>query len=593
MKKILFVFFVLAIAMFVNAQYIGKTVNTKYLRSSLTTLFFQPETSQENIILTRFKELPVISKFDDNKIEFPYFNGSGLSEADKIAKIQRYVQQAANPILAKWWNRDANGDFNTEFVAKRGGFSAIDADVIQAKASSMNRIEMIGADLIDKSYVFVYDITDLLTMEQVYDRTDASGRKYNSNYKPVKRDDEGYEVTYTVYAYRLVFNDSVSSVFYNNYWTDAKNHNAQKAASWSTATFPMIYKTRLSATVRSSQPKDPQSSVYLSKKKKTMTELLQDVAALIQTNSVDGLGMRLKDFKAKVSVFKTKPLSAKLGTKESLYLDQRFFIYEIEQDLKGNQKKVRMGVARVKEIADNNTMASGTTKPSVFQQQGGRKLYEGMLMESNEDMGVGLSVGSSFFGGNQQFSGLNVALDYRISRAAKITGLAVGVDAYVNFLNDVNVGNVSTSYGSLPYSGNVMDGTSYALAVYVAKEMYFTRKGNVYLRPSIGGGLSGYVFTKINDVEIPKVLDDSGKEVQDKNYSWSSIYFPMNIGLGINFSPSICLEIKPGIAFRFASTTGNNEALIQSGTPDAKWGFENLDKVSMNSSIVCNLRFRF
>jgi len=593
MKKILFVFFAATIGMLLNAQDVGKTLSTKYLRPSLTSLFFQPETAQENTILTKFKELPVISKFDDNRIEFPYFNGSGLPEAAKMAKIQQYVQQAANPILAKWWNRDTNGDFNTEFVAKRGGFSAIDADVIQAKASSTNRIEMIGADLIDKSYVFVYDITGLLTMEQVYDKADASAKKYNSNYIPVKRVDEGYEVTYTVYAYRLVFNDSVSSVFYNNYWTDAQSHDAKKVAAWGTATFPMLYKTRLSATVRSAQPKDPKSSAYLNKKKKTMTELLQDVAVLVQTNSVDELGIRLEDFKPKVSVFKTKPLSAKLGTKESLYLDQRFFIYEIEQDLSGNQKKVRKGVARVKEIADNNTMASGASKPSVFQQQGGKKLYEGMLMESNEDRGVGLSIGFPFSTGNKQFGGLNIALDYRISRVAKVTGLALGIDAYVNFLNDVNVGNVSTSNGSLPYAGNVMDGTSYALAVYVAKEMYFTRKGNIYLRPSIGGGLSGYVFSKINDVEIPKVIDDSGKEVQDKNYSWSSVYFPMNIGFGINFSPSICLEIKPGIAFRFASTTGNNEALIQSGIPDDKWGFETLDKVSMNSSTVCNLRFRF
>ena len=592
MEKKIIIFLCLSFAFLANGQNIGKTVDTKYLRPSLTTLFFQPKTNQENTVITKFKELPVINKYDDNKIEFPYFNGSGLSAADKMVRMKYYVQKAANPILAKWWNRDANGDFNTEFVAKRGGFSAIDADVIQAKASTTNRIEMIGADLIDKSYVFVYEITQLLTMEQVYDRTDAINRKYK-NYQPVKRDEEGYELTYTVYTYKLNFNDSISSVFYNDYWTDAKNHDIQKVTKWKDATFPMMYKTQYSATVRSTQPKDPKSSVYLYKKKKTMNELLEDMALLIQTNSESELGMKIEDFSAKVAVFKTNPLSAKLGTKESLYLDQRFFVYEIEQDNNGTQKKIRKGVARVKEIADNNTVATGTTKPSVFQQQGGKTLFEGMLMESKEDRGVSVSIGFPLSTSNKQFGGLNMNLDYRISPMAKISGLALGIDGYVSFFNNINVGNVTVPSGVLPYSSAGSDGTSYAIAVFLAKEMYFTRKGNIYLRPSIGGGLSGYNFSKYNGTDIPKETDSNGNEVPSKDYSWSSIYFPLNIGLGINISPSICLEIKPGVAFRFASTTGNNEALTQSGVPDAKWGFESLDKLSMNTSIVCNLRYRF
>jgi hypothetical protein len=592
MKKELIIILCVSFVVSAYGQNISKTVDTKYLRPSLSTLFFQPRTNQENTVITKFKELPVINKYDDNRIEFPYFNGSGLSAANKLVRMRYYVQKAANPILAKWWNRDANGDFNTEFVAKRGGFSAIDADVIQAKASSTNRIEMIGADLIDKSYVFVYEITEVLTMEQVYDKTDAINRKY-SNYKPVKRDDEGYELKYTVYTYKLNFNDSVSSVFYNNYWTDAKSHDVQKVMKWKEATFPMIYKTQYSGTVRSTQPKDPKSSVYLYKKKKTMYELLEDMALLIQTNSESELGMKIEDFSAKVAVFKTNPLSAKLGTKESLYLDQRFFVYEIEQDNNGNQKKIRKGVARVKEIADNNMVASGKTTPSVFQQQGGKTLYEGMLMESKEDRGVSVSIGFPLSTSNKQFGGFNMNLDYRISPVAKISGLALGIDGYVSSINNIHVGYVTVPSGVLTNSSAVLDGTSYAIAVFLAKEMYFTRKGNIYLRPSIGGGLSGYNFSKYNGTDIPTSYDSDGNEVPNKDYSWSSIYFPLNIGFGINISPSICLEIKPGVAFRFASTTGNNEALTQSGTPDAKWGFDSLDKLSMNSSIVCNLRYRF
>lgn len=569
------------------AQNVGKQVDTKYLRPSLTVLFFQPKDAQEEAIINKMKGLGVVNKFDDNTIDYPYFNGNGLAITERSAKIKSYISNASKLILAKWWNRDANGDFNTEIVAKRGGFAANDADVVQAKASNTNRIEMIGSELIDKSYVFLYEINQVLTMEQVYDKTDATNKKY-SNYVPVKRENEGYEVTYSVYAYKLNFNDSVSSVFYTKYWSDVKNHDAKKIASWSNASFPMIYVKNWSGTLKSTQPKDPKNSLYLVKKKKTMNELLLDIVPSMQTNSVEELGMKIEGLKAKVSVYKTKPLSAKIGTKESLYRDQRFFVYEIEVDKTGNQNKVRKGVARVKQIADNNKVATGETSPSLFQQQGGKKLYEGMLMESNEDQGVAVGIGFASSPQNMQLGGLNLNLDYRISRPAKINGLAVGIDCSLNFMSNLSAGNVSSLYST------GMSGMTYALDVYIAKEMYFTRKGIIYLRPSIGGGLSGYRFSKYNGIEIPKVRDANGNEVENKNYNWSSIFFPINIGIGFNLSPLISLEIKPGVAFRFASSTGNNESLIQHGTLfDPNWGFDSLDKISMSNSVLCNLRFRF
>jgi len=591
MKKPIFIIFLLTVSALLTAQNVGKLVDTKYLRPSLTVLFFQPKNAQEETIINKMKGLGVVNKFDDNTIDYPYFNGNGLTITERPNKMKSYISNASKLILAKWWNRDANGDFNTEIVAKRGGFAANDADVVQANASNTNRLEMIGSELIDKSYVFLYEINQVLTMEQVYDKTDATNKKY-SNYVPVKRENEGYEVTYSVYAYKLNFNDSVASIFYTKYWSDAKNHDAKKVASWSNASFPMIYVKNWSGTLKSTQPKDPKSSIYLVKKKKTMNELLLDIVPSMQTNSVEELGMKIEDLKAKVSVYKTKPLSAKIGTKESLYRDQRFFVYEIEVDKSGNQNKVRKGVARVKQIADNNKVATGETSPSLFQQQGGKKLYEGMLMESNEDQGVAVGIGFASSPQNMQLGGLNLNLDYRISRPSKINGLAVGLDCSLNFMSNLSAGNVST--GTMGLNSTGMSGMTYALDLYIAKEMYFTQKGIVYLRPSIGGGLSGYRFSKYNGVDIPKVTDANGNVVENKNYNWSSIFFPINIGIGFNLSPLISIEIKPGVAFRFASSTGNNESLIQHATLyDPNWGFDSLDKISMSNSILCNLRFRF
>ncbi len=590
MKKYLFFIFYLFIFFSANAQEINSTVNTKYLRPSLTTLFFQPKNSAEKVIVNKMAGLPVINKFDDNRINFNYFSTQTTNENQKKAEMLRYVELASNPILAKWWNRDQNGDFNADFVSKRGGYSAIDADVIQANASKTNRIEMIGAELIGKSYVFLYQIAEVLTMEQVYDKKDAINRQY-SNYKPVARDDEGYEVSYNVYAYKLNFNDSVAAVFYNDYWTDAQNHNAQKVSKWSTATFPMAYKTSYRETIRSTQPKDPKSSAYLSKKKKSMNELLEDAAVIIQSKSVEELGMKLEDFKAVVSVFKTKPLSAKLGTKESLYIDQRFFVYEIEMDANGNQNKVRKGVARVKEIADNNTTATGTTKPSVFQQQGGKKLYEGMLMESKEDRGFLFSAGYNSSASDMSVGGINLAIDYRISRISKVPGLAFGIDFRINPMSDVNPGNNGITNGIDNFSG-----FTYAFDLNCSKEMYFTRKGNIFVKPSIGVGYMSYYFTSSDDSSILFTVpdpDDNSKTIHNKDYEWSSIYVPLTFSLGINLSPNLVLFVKPGYLVKFATTTGNGGNLVPSGNYTDNWGFDKLDILSGKTTLTFNLSYRF
>ena len=105
--------------------------------------------------------------------------------------------------------------------------------------------------------------------------------------------------------------------------------------------------------------------MIINKVKKTMQELLEDIPANIQSGAAFELGRKIEDFKLKVTVFKAYPVTAKLGTKEDLYTDQRFYVYEIEQDRSGNQSTVRKGVVRAKTINDNKGIATGTSLPSA------------------------------------------------------------------------------------------------------------------------------------------------------------------------------------------------------------------------------------
>ena len=203
--------------------------------------------------------------------------------------------------------------------------------MIADKASSAGRIEMMGALLINKTYAIVYTFSNVKTMEEVYDAMDAVGAR-TKNYKPVKRTQEGYQMEYLAYLYKLNYNDSVSAIFDNNYWTSSDQHNREKAQAWESATFPMNFILSVSGSVSSTQSNDPNSAIYKLVRRKSMEELLQDMPPEIQDDAITKFSKKVEDFKVKAPVFQETPLSAKLGTKEGLYRDERFYIYEIELD---------------------------------------------------------------------------------------------------------------------------------------------------------------------------------------------------------------------------------------------------------------------
>ena len=584
MKRTILLLILIGISSTVFSQNPAKKVNTKYFRPSITSLFFQPRNTNEEVLINRFKNIELNTKFDNHKIDFPNLSNVSSVDPQRAQKIKNYLLNASNPIIAKWWNRDEEGNFNFLYVAERGLYTSTDADAMISRSSNTNRIEMLGEQLIDKSYILLYEITEFYTMEEYYNRVDAQNRK-NTNYTPVKRTDEGFIANYNVYAYKVNFNDSVSNNFYSEYWVDKKSHDNQKVTKWASATFPVNYVASANGTVRSTQPKDPKSVVYLTKKKKTSNELIEDMPSEIQTNAIFDLSRKIEDFRLKVTVYKTYPVKAKLGTKEGLYMDQRFYVYEIELERNGNQKTNRMGVVRAKVINDNKKIATGESKPSEFQQVNGKELYEGMFMESKEDYGIIAAIGVNP-ASNNSMGGFYIGADFRVSKYVNISGLHLGIDISMNSMKNVNPGSIETATLYLTSSGDDLSGSTSALAVNLSKELYFSNRGNYYVKPTVGLGVYSYTINEINGSSI----SDGSK----KDYSWSSVYVPIIVGAGWNITPSVSLEYRPGIFIRFAAKTGNSESLTQNSTsPTSGWGFENIGKMGLGVFGALNLRVRF
>lgn len=540
-----------------------KKIETKYLRPSITTLFLQPKNADETTVINRFKNLDPDSRFDAHSIQF--------YDLKSREDIENYVQLATNPIIAKWWGRDQQGNFNYSLVAQRGAYTATDADVITSRGSNTSRIEMIGEQLINKSYVLVYEINDLYDMEEYYDRVDKRNRN-NKDYKPVNRSEKGYNCEYVAYVYKVNFTDSVARTFYDNYWVDQKNQDSKKIAAWAGARFPIEMITTVKNTVSATQSKNPLPYV----RKKSLIELLEEIPAHIQENAFSFLNTRIEDFKLKTTVFNAYPVLAKLGNKEGLRIDQRFIIYEIEQSSDGNQVMNRKGVVRVKKISNNKNEATGESNPSRFYQVSGKHLYPGMFMKSKEDVGLVFSGGYKY-SNNLAMGGGNVSLDLNISRSLNITGIYLGIEGSLASMRNVSV---------ISSNGNLSGGIAYSYGFNLSKEAYFLNRGNFYIRPLIGGGIQEYNFKKLDGSDIQKD--------EKKSYTWRSFFGQGAIGLGINISPLLSLEVRPGGYYRLKAITKNrdNRTLPTIYSSTSNWGFESLNKGNGGYSVSANLRIR-
>jgi len=618
-------FFILFSYINTYSQEVGKkVVETSYLRPSVSFLFFESGGSREKFVVDKMKTSVIDSKFDDHRIESQNFNLNNLIQgpatpsanatpsewlvyktksriADSLrkAQISDYVKSYTNLVFAKWMNRGSDGKMNFELIAQRGEYTATDADALSAKSSAVDRRAELGEKLISKTYIFVWRIKSIQTMEEKYDAQDEAG-KNKKDYKPVKRIYEGYSVGYSVDVYKIDFNDSVASVFYKDFWTDNSSFDRQKAEKWKSFLCPINYVAYTSGEVGATQPIDPRYYTLTRKKRLSMDELLLKSSERIFSNASFRLSKKVEDFRVKAPIFQINPISAKLGKKEGLYYEQRFYAYEISLDSNRNQIKNRVGVLRVKKIAVNDSIASGRSKPSIFRQQGGQSLYSGILLESKEDFGLSLNVGY-VFSQNNSLGGFDIGLDYLISKRRKyFHGLYFGLGLTMNSFNNLSPGDIYLNYDStktqLTTNEKEWSGSTLNLYVNLTKNIYFTRKGNIYLSPSIGVGINSLSFEKYKGELLSEVID--GFDEKDNPYNLSTFFIQYKLGLGFNIHPNVSFEIQPGIisANRYTSSYNDLEYTLSQKSSNSDiskgWGFDNLSNKSLLYSMGLVLKIR-
>lgn len=461
----------------------NQVVSSEYDRNALTIIGLKSDSPLADPIARMIDTIKITDKFYDNEIGFRTipFNPV-VSLFDKVQQEKTFKtdmvkllneKKVGQAIVAKWFNRQPDGTFNTSVLKERGVYNSDDSDLSIATASKRGESAMMdaGLGLVDHSYILVLGFSNLTTMDEYYTKTEAKPEAHTMN--GVKGDLIGL-------LYKLNFNDSVSSVFFQDMWVSKTTTDSKaRIARFDATTFPLVPVKNLIMPVQSTQYNPGQS--LAPKEQKTQTQLIRDMVNSSMRNVMNQLTFQVSEFKVKAQIYKTNPIAVKIGKKEGLGFDQRYFVFENRETRKGEKFSSRRGIIKSMSVADNRTVISGETQPSYFYQVAGGKIDNmGMFVEQRNDVGLNLFLGYQ----QNAMSGVDGRVEFYIGRAlysSKTNKIAKGITSFKIY--------VDGGYNSGDFKLNLAEEKVDLLRVSAGfnKDFYLTH--SIHFGPFIGYGI--------------------------------------------------------------------------------------------------------
>lgn len=361
-----------------------------YLRPSLTIVAIN-DGSEVARKASRYLFDNKENKFDYNEVNPSIYEFSNVKRHSELSDmIEPLIKRdkIGNQIMKNWFPHYISGSgYDIDVLTKRGEFAATDNDVLKQDASQRKTVlNELGEKLIDRSYIVFFCLSD-----------------------SSKRDNNGdlHKVAYvTSKLYKLDFNEDVRNDFYNNHYTNFNGidemsfplkHVMSSGSTWTT----------LKIIHRDPNRKD--------------VEIDKDGGYWAM---MDDYSKKVADFQVKVPIVSTKPIAAKIGTKESLKMDRRYTLMEYKQKNNGEQVAKRIATVRSCKVVDNNSVATGhTDELSEFYVIKGSAPEAGMVLVESPDGGLIADV-------KYGLTGFDISIGYRYSKHFR--SKPVGCFAYLN-----------------------------------------------------------------------------------------------------------------------------------------------------------------
>jgi len=260
------------------------------------------------------------------------------NESDMPLVIQKYIndKKIANQLVAKWFDRSDDGSFDMNLVSERGQYNATEMEANIAKGSTrgVSLLSDAGEELIKNTFVVFTKLKFVSNEIVAKGIKDAAEEQLKKKSMPgfmmkqaqkgidaaYEKGKEGYSVWTSVYLYRLIWNDSISNIFYNNYWVNKGKVDMQKKAMFDTTG---LFQLELVGDANA-------TSLVLFSLKETRTDA--QIIKIATIRNIDAVFAQLQKkydvFKPKIPLYTGNPITAKIGMKEGLIGGEKFEVLE-------------------------------------------------------------------------------------------------------------------------------------------------------------------------------------------------------------------------------------------------------------------------
>lgn len=405
----------------------GKVVQNDYSRNALSVVVLDFANDKYSADLkTAWDKLIISDKYDNNQVEVKSLKanfdmrlgncaGGGAAAAllakkdtSRPSKMLALLNERkmGHLIIDKWFEKTADGTVSLETIFKRGQYNATDADYKNAMNSERKgaALKDAGYNLINNSYIVVIDFGNIMTMEEYYDQMEANKKLLNSILKTnmkQKRPKTGYITDIKAYLFKVDYSADVNQAFFDLFQEikgDDQHWKIDKS-KYDAMNIPMKFVAQVSfPRVQGNEYKTGHilAPATPSTKEQLFVKLVNDgfeSAGMMLTRKVEAFRVKSPIAEAKKS-FIFPNVKSKVGKKEGIKLDARYFAWEkVEEN--GKVVSKRRGVVRASnDIVDNRTSTTGSTGLTKFYQISGKKLEDGMTLEERPDFGLGLFVGA-------------------------------------------------------------------------------------------------------------------------------------------------------------------------------------------------------
>ena len=282
MKKFLIILFVLSGIELAAQVKVNNVVDDDYVRSSISVVVVNRGDQYDNTVFNAVQTINYGEKFDINDIPTDRIT---IKSSRKVAADMERIgtilnaENVGKEIISYWYQRDSKGVMSDALILKRGMYSVRDQEILNSQVAKVgiSALGEKGYDLVKGSYVFVLD------------------------YYNLKKDDDTYSVDVNAVIYRIDYSEELLDQVYQAwiYEEDTLEERAKKNALYDSIVVPLEMVTSVKASGSS-------SSSY------------SEAIRVAYSNAIHRSENSVDDWNVTSSVISTRPIKAKIGTKEGV-----------------------------------------------------------------------------------------------------------------------------------------------------------------------------------------------------------------------------------------------------------------------------------